>query len=212
MKTIIAILLFAHSSCINSIHPFAGEAEVFYEPGLTGKWKCDTTLVQIDNFTSSPYRDTGIIYDAILRPRSETDWKLSKQAAKTYMISYQNKGIAYTLKGQLTRIGTDTFIQLLPYIIVNEEGLTGSTRYNKGYIIAKIAMKDKKVALSFPDGGRIKALILSGTAAVKHEYEPMFDVFVITASTAELRQSLRDFADDKTLFPSANVVTLESIR
>lgn len=212
MKYFLLACVLTTAGCINSIHPFVNSANTYYDQSLAGFWKFDTTIVYIENFLRSPYRDTGIMYDAILRPRTAAERRSAELASKTYMISYYREGLLYSLEGQLSRINGAPYMQLTPHQIVNDEQLTGSTHYNKAYIIAKLNIGKNEITASFPDGGKIKDLILSGQSNLKHEYEELFDVFVITASTNDLRKEIRKHAKDNSFFPSANVVTLKRVQ
>jgi hypothetical protein len=75
--------------------------------------------------------------------------------------------------------------------------------------IAKLEWKgDNTLSVLFLNGDRIREIILSGKARIKHEHEPLFGTFVITASSKELEAFLEKYGDYDNLFTGGETIDL----
>ena len=196
-------------SCATTIHPIVTEENIIIDERLYGNWKTDTTTVLIENYLESPLKVSAPgESDRLKEPKTPEEKRLAAFASKVYMVSYHNKGFQYTLSGQLTKINGQLYMDLVPEDIKSQEDVLGSYNYEKGHLIAKVDVINNGLKFQYMDGQKIKELVLSGRVKLKHEYEKLFDTFVITASTRELRLFLEKYGNDRSSYPADNVVSL----
>lgn len=212
MKLTIILLTItaALCSCATTLHPIVTEENIIVDNRLYGKWKTDTTTVLIENYIKSSLTKESAPgkENKLEHPKTAEEKRMAAYASKVYLVSYRNKGFQYLIHGQLTRINGQLYMDLSPDDIKSEEEVQGSYNYHKGHLIAKVEVTNNGLKFRFMDGQKIKDLVLSGKVKLKHEYEKMFDTFVITASTRELRLFLEKYGNDQSLYPAENVVSL----
>ena len=130
------------------------------------------------------------------------------------MISLRENNLDYVSFCGLVRINDQYYLNFEPQECLNalkKESYTldGQSFFNTSSI-AKLEWKGNGLSLHFLNGGRIKKIILNGNARIDHEYDPLFDTFVITASSKELQQFLEKYGNNESLFDGG--VTLSLIR
>ena len=114
----------------------------------------------------------------------------------------------------LTRVGNSLFFDLIPIVADDpkHQGETGFEYMNYNlptFSIAKVEIaNNQNIQLRFLNGDYIKELIKSGNVRIKHEKDELFETFVVTASSAELRQFLTKYGHDERLFSKENSITL----
>ena len=75
--------------------------------------------------------------------------------------------------------------------------------------IAKLEWKNNNsLIIHFLDGDYIKQIVLNGNARIKHEYDPLFGTFAITASSDELEQFVEKYGNNENLFKGGNTIIL----
>ena len=210
LSIILLVLTVGCFSCATTLHPIVTEENIIVDNRLYGNWKTDTTTVMIENYLKSSLNTSSYPgeTDELLNPKTAKEKRLSAFASKLYTISYWNKGYNYVLTGQLTKINGQLYMDLEAEDIKSEEDVHGSYNYKKAHLIAKLDVVNNSLKFQFMDGQKIKDLVLSGRVKLKHEYEKLFDTFVITASTRDLRLFLEKYGKDQSLYPANNIVSL----
>lgn len=133
--------------------------------------------------------------------------------SKHYAITYKENNLSYLWFGGLVQIKGQYYINLIPESCLNIKGTEEYTK--RGYdhwttsSIAKMEWKDNNtVVLHFLNGDHIKEIILKGKAHIKYEYDPLFDSFVITASSEELQDFLAKYGNKDILYKGGNTLVL----
>jgi hypothetical protein len=130
---------------------------------------------------------------------------------KHYVISFREKNLNYTWVAGMVKINDQYYLNLEPEECLNNNG---KEEYNLNGLlstvsIAKLEWKNNNsLVLYFLNGDYIKEIVLNGQARIKHEYDPLFGTFVITASSQELEQFLEKYGDNESLFKGGNTITL----
>jgi hypothetical protein len=173
---------------------------------IEGLWiNSDSKSVLVQKFMDSKFRK--------MFGEFRNDWKYTKQDSvfysKLYVISFREEGLVYTWLGGIVKIQDQYFLNLKPEDVLNDneeeahlEGLATSS-------IAKLEWgTENSMKLNFLNGENIKDIILDGKAHIKHEYDPLFGTFVITASSRELEQFLGRYGSNQSLYKGGNTIIL----
>jgi len=190
MKKVLCIIsllscLILPASCLTTLQPLITDKNVITEDRILGNWEYDKGAIQIKRLTE-----------------------------ETYSISFERNGIEYDMKGALTRIQEDLFIEIAPSLITDPQRPEGSGyEYNFSYLptftIAKLVIKNNQsLDLQFLNGDYIKEQINDGNMRIKHEKDGLFGSFVVTASSSELGQFFEKYRSDDRLFSPKNSITL----
>jgi hypothetical protein len=127
--------------------------------------------------------------------------------AKFYVISYRENNFEYVWLGGMTKINEYFYLDLTP-----EECIRDGKEMYGGFNTSSIAKlsweNNNSMVLSFLNGDYIKEIISNGNARVRHEHDPLFGTFIITASSQELHQFLEKYGNDSRLLKGGNTVTL----
>jgi hypothetical protein len=209
MKKIIAflIIIVALSSCSASLYPIVEESNVLYDHGMVGKWMSDGDEVKIDQYLTSAERlipfGEG---DSLLHPVTADQRRAKEFAARSYLISFGEKEGKYVYEARMTMIGKQVYAEILPYKFEADPDPFGN--YENAHSIAKVDYSKNRIQLMFLDGQKIKDLVISGKLKISYEHEKLFNNFLITATTKELRSFLEKYGSDERLFNKKDVITL----
>lgn len=215
MKSILialSIIILATSSCVTSVQPLVSINKMITDPRINGVWMQGATEVTIEPFSSS---ELSTKWTEILNGKSLDGNKASAEAAKKlYVVSYKKEKRVYQMLFSLTRINENYFGDLYPAEMLDDvdpdAGLGKDNDFLPGYTIARLDIKDRSnLSIGFLDGELIKKQVLAGNMRLKHEYDPLFGTFVITASSEELQQFLAKYGNDARFFPSDNSINLK---
>ncbi|HEX5653516.1 MAG TPA: hypothetical protein VFX58_10605 [Chitinophagaceae bacterium] len=197
------------TSCISSLHPIITADKIITDNRITGSWSSQEGEYLVEPFLKSKFFNE---HKSQLFGDSPPAGKDSLLLFRSYVITYNKEGIKYELLGALTRIGQNLFMNLIP---INSSAMPGS--YDNSldppgsittYTIAKIEISNNNsLVLHFIDGGFVYDQVIAGRMKIKHEKDDLFDTFIITASTAELRQFLEKYGHDKRIFSKENGYT-----
>lgn len=208
----LSFILLAATSCITSVQPLVSKNKMITDPRITGVWIQQGTEITIEPFSSSGLSNK---WENFLNKKGEGENKESAESIKKlYLVSYKKHNRVYQLLFSLTRINENYFGDLYPAEMLDESdpdaGLGKENDFLPGYTIARLAFKDKEnLSIEFLDGELIKKQVLAGNMRLKHEYDPLFGTFVITASSAELQQFLEKYGNDARFFPTGNSINLK---
>lgn len=196
----IAIIATMLTSCVTTLHPLASRETVTTDKRIIGSWtgKDGDILVQpFDLFQKAQEEGPKSIFT---KEKTDAD-------AKFYIVSFKRNNITYNMHASLVKLDDQLFMDLRPESS-DGEGIDYSTDYMPAYSIAKVQLEDGKMILLFADGAFVKEQVLNDRLRIKHETDGLFGTFLITASTSELQQFIKKYADDARLFSSRNSVTL----
>jgi hypothetical protein len=206
----------ACSSCLTTLYPFIsnspGEALPLKQE-LIGRWQWDSLTITIEPFLTSRLR----------MKENNVDETMSAKASKTkeqrldsiyftrqYIASFKRKEVTYVFECLLTEIGGQCYMEFLPYnMSLPEYDVEPDYYYYRhSFTLARLVLEKGRAQLHFMDGDYIKQQILSGHMRIKHEHEPMFNIFVISAPTQELRSFIFKYGNDRRLYKSSNMISL----
>jgi len=132
-----------------------------------------------------------------------------------YVISFRENNLDYSWFCGLVRIKDQYYLNFEARECLNalkkESYTLEGQKFFTTFTIAKLEWKGKnELSLHFLNGDRIKKIILDGKARINHEYDPLFDTFVITASSKELEQFLERYGNTESLYDGG--ITLNLVR
>ena len=129
---------------------------------------------------------------------------------KLYIVSFRENNLDYTWVAGMAEIKGQYYLNLVPEKCLSNNGKDAYVLDGKKTSsIAKLEWKTNNSAvLHFLNGDYIKKNILDGKVRIKHEHDPLFDTFVITASSHELEQFLEKYGNDERLFKGGVTMTL----
>jgi hypothetical protein len=227
MKTIITTSLFffiTFSSCITSLQPLVTSDKVITEKRIEGKWICEhSAMGKGQEFTIEPVPDS-LINKALGSTEQHPNRKYdSIVISKSYHISYKKDSNNSYMSASLIQLGNKLYMDLTP--IGSGFGITVDEIYRHSteiashpteganlptYTIAKLQFNNSNtLELLFLDGDFIKKQVVAGKVRIKHEFNKLYDMFLITASSRELQQFLIKYGNDERLYNKANKVILK---
>ena len=200
------LIILTLSSCLTIMQSLVTPDNIITDNRIEGQWnKSDSKSILVQRLMDSKFKK--------MFTELKDDWKYTARDSvfytKLYVISYQEEKLGYTWLAGIVKIQDQYFLNLVPEDILNDnenevrvEGMATSS-------IAKLEWKnDNNLILYFLNGDIIKEIVLGGKARIKHEYDPLFGTFVITASSRELEQFLERYGNNQSLFRGGNTIIL----
>ena len=125
------------------------------------------------------------------------------------MISFREKNLDYSWFAGIVKIKDQYYLNLGPGECLSSSGKEAYGLGKSTSSIAKLEWKNNNsLVLHFLNGDYIKEIVLNGMARIRHEYDPLFDTFVITASVRELEQFLEKYGNNESLFKGGSTIIL----
>jgi len=195
------------SSCITSFHPLFTSETLVTDDQLAGTWKTPKGEIIIQKFNNSQDREifTGNnipLEDSILY-------------SKFYIVNFKSGGYNYSWSGSIARIDGQEFISLSADECLNQQKQSAYPANEKGYeylntfTFARLVWKNKsELEVQFLNGSYIKQTVLDNRVRIKHEYDKLYNSFIITDETAEMTKFLEKYKNDERLYDKANSITL----
>ena len=171
-------LAFVIAGCVPSLHSLFTEKDIFFEPGLVGRWSSSENSKEIWQFTK-------------------------KGETKTYEVTYtDNNGDRGSFTGTLGKINETIFLDLFPN---NSETEIRSNDFYKAHLIPahtflKIEQITPILKMQAMDPDKFGKMIRDDPNIIKHEVLADDNRVVITASTQEIQQFMKKYANEKELF------------
>lgn len=199
------IQIFGASPGVNSLQPVATYKTIVTDARLKGEWTDGKNLLKIELLPDSK----------ILREDSSNERKVplgeNKEEvayhSKAYSITIRENGIDYILVGSLSRINDQLFMDIMSLGINDNKshedgsGFEFTPHYLPTYNIAAITFTDKNtMSIKLLNGAFLKEQISQGNMRLKYEKDRLFDSFLLTASSFELRQFLEKYGHDERLY------------
>lgn len=199
------ILLLGFSSCLTIIHPLLTHDNIITDNRIKGTWiTADSRIMRVQEVMNSEFRLTQEDLQ-----KGKYTFEDSLFYAKHYFISYQQKELSYYWVAGLVKINGQYYLNLKPVVCLNKKGGGAYDLGDETSTIAKLEWKGANaVSIQFLNGDRIKEIILSGKARIKYEHDPLFETFVITASSKELETFLEKYGNYESLFTGGETIDL----
>jgi hypothetical protein len=204
---IISILL-AFTSCVTILQSLVTHDNIITDDRLEGVWLdpgSKNILVQklMNSKLKNAISETKTSDHGNLKPEDSVFY------SKLYVISYREKNLDYTWIAGMVKIKDEYYLNLDPEECLDNNGKDAYDIGKATSTIAKISWKNATtLVLSFLNGDHIKEIILGGMAQIKYEYDPLFETFVITASSRELELFLEKYGNRENLFKGGEVINL----
>lgn len=199
-------ILLTLSSCLTIIQSLITPDNIITDKRFEGLWrKSDSKSILVQKFMDSKFKR--------MFTELKDDWKYTARDSifytKLYVISFQEENLGYTWLGGIVKIQDQYFLNLKPEDVLNDSKKEAYVDGEATSSIAKLEWKnDNSLILHFLNGDYIKEIILNGKARIRHKYDPLFDTFVITASSRELEQFLERYGNNQSLFKGGNTIIL----
>ena len=202
-------ILLTLSSCLTILHPLVTADNIITDRRIEGTWTdSDSKSILVQRLMNSKMKDV------FTNAKSE-HWEYTKKDSafytKLYIITFREKDLDYTWIAGLVKIKDQFYLTLSPEECLSSNGKEAYDlkRTKTASSVAKLTWKNNNsLSLGFLNGDHLKQIILNGKAKIKHEYDPLFGTFVITASSAEISQFLEKYGTNETLFKGGNAFTL----
>jgi len=201
------LMLLGLSSCFTIMKSLATPDNIITDDRITGQWiSSDSKSLVVQKFMDSKYK--SVFDEADHHGYSQTD---SIFWTKLYIISYRENNLNYSWLAGIVKIKNQFYINLGPGECLTDQH---KNAYDIGKTLetsslAKFDWKNgNELEIQFLDGDRIKEIILNGNARISHEYDPLFNTFVITASSSELTEFLEKYGNSEMLYKGGNHIDL----
>jgi hypothetical protein len=196
-------------SCLTSLQPLVTDNNIITDERISGTWQCEDATIQIKRLEQLPemYGDR----DRRTFTRGNTNPAF---LSKTYEVTFNKNDVLYSMVGAITSIQNDLFIEFSPMKINDPKNAEVSSfevnnTYLTSFTIARLKIKNDHAAdIQFLNGDFIKEQIRAGNMRIKHEQNDLFNTFLITASSSELKQFLEKYGNDDRLYSTQNSITL----
>lgn len=171
-------LAFVIAGCVPSLHSLFTEKEIFFEPELVGCWSSSQNSKEIWQFTK-------------------------KGDSNTYEVNYTDSdGDKGSFTGTLGKINETIFLDLFPN---NSEMEIRSNDFYKAHLIPahtflKIEQITPTLKMRAMNPDKFDKMIKGDPNIIKHEVIANDDRAVITASTQEIQQFMKKYANEKEFF------------
>jgi hypothetical protein len=211
---LVFLALTSLSSCVTIIGTLMNRDNIITDDRILGQWtSSDSKSLLVQNLMNSVYKLSTedfehLRHDNIENNNTEID---SLFITKLYVISYRENNLNYSWTAGLVKIKGQYYLNLSPENCFTDDD---KDAYDIGgrlatSSIAKLEWKQNgEIQLRFLNGDQIKEIILNGNARISYEFDPLFDTFVITASSAELSQFLEKYGNNEILYKGGNTIDL----
>lgn len=216
MNLLIAAIM-CLSSCVTSLHPLVTYDKSVADERIEGKWQGKEQDFKVQAiFKSDLYKKYKAAIDKDLKEKDTKEQTVSDSVlyANTYVVEYERDGVRYDLLANMTRINGQLYMNFTPIISnlitdpATDVSMDPGSSINS-YIIARISfINASEIKFEFLDGGFIYDQVKAGRVKINHESDDLYDTFLITASSQELRQFIEKYGNDSRLYSPENSVTL----
>ena len=200
-------ILLTLTSCLTVVQSLIRPDNIIMDNRIEGNWSgSDSKTILVQKFMNSKFKN--VFTDPEMK-----DWKYTREDSifitKGYVISFREKDLNYTWLAGLVKIRDQYYLNLLPEECLNDKGEKEYDLGEQTSSIAKLEWKSNNtLTVCFLNGDYIKEIILDGKARIRHEYDPLFGTFVITASSRELEQFLEKYGNNANLFKGVDPIIL----
>ncbi|WP_276479723.1 hypothetical protein [Paraflavitalea pollutisoli] len=205
--------LLSQSQGINSVQPIATGQTIVTDQRIVGSFQDGGATISI-----LPVKDSKLFEAERKDGKKISVYGDSKEEiafySKAYIITIEQGDLQYILAGALTNIKGQLFMDVLSVTAGKKDtqgneglGFEFNSNYFSTFNIAKVGFgQNGQLFLQFLRGDFMKEQILAGRMLLKHEHEPLFDNFLITASSKDWYMFLEKYGHDNRLFDAKPVV------
>lgn len=202
-------ILLMLSSCLTIVQPLITQNNIITDNRIEGLWNgSDSKTILIQKFKNSKFKN--IFTDPEMKDK---DWKYTREDSifitKHYVISFRENNLDYTWLAGIAKISDQYYLNLLPEECLNNKG---EKEYDLGKVTSSIAKlkweNNNTLTICFLNGDYIKEIILDDKVRIRHEYDPLFGTFVITASSTELEQFLEKYGNNESLYKGSDPIII----
>lgn len=207
------------SACVTSLNPLVTYDHAITDTRLTGTWeKSDGQQFLIEPVFESEFfkqeQNTSHLFEDRKNMAKIESKEDSLLLSRSYMVQYKKEAGQYSLLVNFIRLNNQMFMNCMAIsgsYTTHEGGgvdldIGGSMR---SFTIAKVQWQNtNSIRLDFIDGGFLYNQVKAGRMKIKNEADELYDTFLITASTKELRQFLEKYGNDDRFYNKENSVTL----
>ena len=216
---VVILMTVTFMSCVTSIHPLFSssniETDVITDDRIIGSWKDDDQEYMVQAFFKSDFFGNFAKgqKDNSGKP-TESEKRDSLLFSRSYMINYIKNGIKYELFGNMTRLNGQVFMNFMGINVQNADTNSKNDEIKlpnriESFTIARLkVINTNTIKLDFINGDFLYKQINAGRMKIKHESDELYETFLITASTNELRSFIEKYANDDRFFDKENSVTL----
>lgn len=190
-KTILLVVLMIICilpGCVISIHPLFTKDDLVFDKRLLGTWS-----VTSENETETWKFETG---------KQEMAPDVYENS---YVLRHTTNGETKKFIANLTKLGDEFFLDLYPEDNMNTKNDFFEYHFLPVHTFAKIRIYDNKFELYFFNSDLLTKALQQNTIRLKHESLQYYEV--ITASTEELQQFVKKYAQRKDVFEKATIFT-----
>jgi hypothetical protein len=202
-------LLLGLSSCLTILQSLNTPGNIVTDNRVEGVWvNLDWGNIVVQKLLNSKFKN-------IFSEMKRGDYTPTDSAFYTahYVVVYREKGLDYTWSAGMVKINDQYYLNLQPEECLGNNGTEAYRLQGRDFLttsdIAKMEWKNNNsLVLHFINGDYIKEIVLNGKVRIRHEYDPLFDTFVITASPGELEQFLEKYGNNESLFKGGHTIIL----
>ncbi len=222
MKKIILslpVLAIFIQSCVTSLQPLVTYKTAVADARLAGTWNSDGQDYTVQKFFDSDLFKK--LSKAFEKNSSGNDGEMTKKEkedsllySRSYIVKYTKDNVEYHLFGAMSKLNGQYYINFTPVEIdargENEQAfeITLTDRLAT-HTIARLKFNNSNsLQLDFIDGNFLYEQVKAGRMKIKHVSDDLYDTFLVTASTVELRQFVEKYGNDDRFFNKENSVTL----
>lgn len=213
MLIISVMVILAQPACVTSLQPLATPGTMIMDKRLSGEWNDGKMTMSIQ-----PLIESNILREddgSRKLELGETEEEIAFNS-KTYLITIKQKDMDYLMIGAVSKINDQLFVDMISLggkdpkkPEVNGSVFEFSENYLRTFSIAKLEFAgDNKVVIKYLNGDFIKEQVSKGNLKLKHEKDNLFDSFLITASSFELKQFLEKYGHDERLYQKEESIIL----
>jgi hypothetical protein len=202
-------ILLTLSSCLTILQELVTQENIITDSRIEGLWiDPDSKSILVQKMLNSKFKPKADELE-----RHDYTYEDSLFFTKIYVISFREMNLDYTWFAGIVKIKDQYYLSLRPQDCLSSNGretyrLRGNDYLTTGSI-AKLEWKNNNsLLLHFFNGDHIKEIVLNGMARIRHEYDPLFDTFVITASSREIEQFLEKYGNNESLFRGGSTIIL----
>ena len=201
-RRLVMILFFTCTllnACYTSLQPITTPETIIDDDRIVATWESRNGTFRVEKFFSSGY------YRQLKQNGARFTLNDSTYLKKHYIISREENDFEYVWAAGIVRINNEEYTNLFPADCLDKNNLsiypTNGHESLQTYSIAKLQWTgNNKIGIQMMNGDLIKQLTLSEKIRIKYESDPLFGMFLITASSEELQKFIAKYGKDKKLY------------
>jgi hypothetical protein len=226
----VLLILISLTGCLNVFQPFI-TPDIYAKDGrIEGDWNVGGRRINISAYSRSVLANQKIVeFNHTDKPTVKDIRDSINLYDKSYILSFSDNAYTYFFGMQMTLIGKTYFYQMSPLFytqasineqVLNEKNIPES-RFNafsseevmSMYSFGRLSVTtNNQLDLQFFDGDKIKGLILNGQIKTSYAFDSLYDNFLVTAKTDELKKLITKYGNNEELFSKQNSFQLIKVK